>query len=342
MARITGVGHISTSTALPMYPPVNTSQPKPGEAVTSSVPEATKAAPSPSQVGASAPDAVEPLSTPLKEQPLENKVAQVVTYSSRSVENMSEVMDALNLSAAASMKYGTVSASSSAAFVNENKVVSSDVNYIFTCKVTNESSPVADDMIFNQIQGVDPADFTEVYGNCFISGFLEGGEFSSIISVRANQKSNIAAVKAAVEAHIAIPALPGLSAGTTDKIDKEKADLLKDCEVTISVNWSGGGDLQIESWDLATVIDVACRFPSLVENCAQRTSAILTRYTSLRSFAEANARLGVDEHGKPISFLLRNYDLCQYYTQDLFSCFLAYKNVSSLCFTYFISHSRID
>lgn len=77
-----------------------------------------------------------------------------------------------------------------------------------------------------------------------------------------------------------------------------------------------------EKWDLKTVVDVATRFPHLVQTCAQRTSAILTRYTSLRSFNEVNARNPPED-----KFRILDYELCSIYTQDLFSGFLAYKNI---------------
>ena len=66
-------------------------------------------------------------------------------------------------------------------------------------------------------------------------------------------------------------------------------------------------------------MDVASKFPHMVQNSAQRISAILTKYTSLRSFAAANAKLG------GTGYVIKNYDLCALYTQDLFSAYCAYK-----------------
>ena len=177
---------------------------------------------------------------------------------------------------------------------------------------------------FNSYTRVMFEDLLISTGDCFISGFTEGGEFSAIVSIKVNDKSKVSSVKAAAEAEIAIPAAPGLSVGTNNNLDKHKSDVWDDTETTISVNWAGGGELKPanDKWDLATVVDVATRFPNLVQNCAQRTSAILTRYTSLRSFNEANARNSPTER-----FKILDYDLCSLYTQDLFSAFLAYKNV---------------
>ena len=249
---------------------------------------------------------------------------QIVTYSSRMVDNVSDIIQALNISSSASIKYGTIKGAGSASIVNENKVNQSDLNYIVTVKVTNETSPVADKMTFNPIPEMENSKFTDVFGDCFISGFTEGGEFSAIVSIKVSDKSKVSAVKAAAEAEIAIAAAPGLSVGTKNNLDKSKSDVWDDTETTISVNWAGGGDLKPadEKWDLATVVDVATRFPHLVQTCAQRTSAVLTRYTSLRSFNEANARNPPED-----KFRILDYDLCSLYTQDLLSAFLAYKNI---------------
>jgi hypothetical protein len=60
---------------------------------------------------------------------------QIVTYSTRSVQNISDIVDALNISSSASIKYGTISGNASCSFVNEDKVNDSDINYILTVKV---------------------------------------------------------------------------------------------------------------------------------------------------------------------------------------------------------------
>ncbi|MCJ1311118.1 hypothetical protein MMC25_004788 [Agyrium rufum] len=259
-----------------------------------------------------------------KPAPPGRNMNQIVTYCSRSVDNLTDIVESLNISSSSSIKYGTVKAAGSASFVNENKINSSDLNYILTVKVTNETSPIPAQMQFNLIKNLDPKDFTEVYGDCFISGFIEGGEFNAIISIKVNSKSKIAAVKAAAEAEFQIAAAPGLSVGTKAEFAKDKNDTWKDTETTISVSWSGGGTVKDpeQKWDLPTVIDVAARFPYLVEKTAQRTSAILTRYTSLRSWHEANGNLPLKDR-----FVIRNYELCSLYTQDLFSGYTAYKSL---------------
>ena len=143
-----------------------------------------------------------------KAPPPAKNLSQIVTYSSRLVSNMADIVDVLNISASASIKYGTVKGSGSASFVNENKVSQSDLNYIITVKVTNAVHTYSDEMKFNPMDGLNPKDFTEVFGDCFISGFLEGGEFSAIISIKVFDKSKISEVKAAAEVDLAIAGKP--------------------------------------------------------------------------------------------------------------------------------------
>lgn len=145
-----------------------------------------------------------------KAPPPAKNLSQIVTYSSRLVSNMADIVDALSISASASIKYGTVKGSGSASFVNENKVSQSDLNYIITVKVTNGVHTYPDAMKFNPMDDLDPKDFTEVYGDCFISGFLEGGEFSAIISIKVYDKSKISEVKAAAEVDLAIAREPSI------------------------------------------------------------------------------------------------------------------------------------
>jgi hypothetical protein len=148
-------------------------------------------------------EAAAPSSVPEKVPPPGKNMSQIVTYSSRSVSNMADIVDALNISASSSIKHGTVKGSGSASFVNESKVNQSDITYVITVNVTNSMTTYPDEMVFNPLEGLDPKDFTSVFGDCFISGFLEGGEFSAIVSIKVDDKSKIHEVKAAAEADLA-------------------------------------------------------------------------------------------------------------------------------------------
>lgn len=101
---------------------------------------------------------------PTGSTPPHKNIVQIVTYSSRLVDNVSDIVTALNISSSASIKYGTIKGAGSASIVNESKVSQSDLNYVVTVKVTNETSPVADKMTFNPIPELDNKKFTDVFG----------------------------------------------------------------------------------------------------------------------------------------------------------------------------------
>jgi len=98
-------------------------------------------------------------------------------------------------------------------------------------------------MEFQPIEDLPPEQFTEVYGDCFISGFLEGGEFNAVISVNVHDKSKVRQVKQAIDLQLAVGPSP-VSIGAQESTSKDHSELLQDTEITISVNWSGGGDIK--------------------------------------------------------------------------------------------------
>ncbi|KAF2092679.1 hypothetical protein NA57DRAFT_49839, partial [Rhizodiscina lignyota] len=210
---------------------------------------------------------------------------QSVTYSTRAIDNLSEVMDALNISAAASIKYGTIHGNASAAFVNEGKVLESQLNYVVSVKVNNAGKDESESLEFVPIDGLPAGRFTEVYGDCFISGFLKGGEFSAVISISVHDKSKLSRVKQALDVQLAVgPSL--VSVGGRESFEKDNQELLEGTEITISVNWIGGGEIKKPEvpWTIPTVVSVANTFPSMVARCSARTTAILMSYTALKSF----------------------------------------------------------
>ncbi|KAL9621197.1 MAG: hypothetical protein Q9160_004329 [Pyrenula sp. 1 TL-2023] len=244
---------------------------------------------------------------------------QIVTFSSRQIENVSDIMDSLNISTSASIKYGTVKASGSSNFVNEHNINDSDINFMVSVKVMNEVYPVPTTMTFNAIEGLTPNRFPAVFGDSFIAGFIEGGEFTAIISIKCHNKANIRKVKLAAEMQLAIGPSP-ISVGAASSLDKAHMDSFKDTETTISVNWSGGGDIKKPdaNWDLAQVVMTANEFPNQVAKYSQRISAILMEYRSLRSFQIYNAKLATP-------FRILDYGLCDLYTADLFSAYMGFK-----------------
>lgn len=147
-------------------------------------------------------------------------------------------------------------------------------------KVTNQKL-IADDVTqFSPIKNVQPGQFTDVYGDSFISGFLEGGIFNALISIKFTDKEALKDFggKLKVEMDVKVAQISGEAEG-----GKKFEDTSKDHTTTISyaspsfprvriltirrVGWSGGGDIKpdgIKNWTMKTLKQVAMEFPGML------------------------------------------------------------------------------
>jgi hypothetical protein len=170
-------------------------------------------------------------------------ISQNVTYTARAVDNLADVIDALSISSSATINYGAAKFHGSTSIIKESVVNESDLNFIVSVKVTNEASIDLGHMEFKPIKGLDPGDFTAVYGDCFIAGFLDGGEFSAIISINVRDKGKVSRVKLAAEAQL-LSGYVTQPPASDASLDKDDEDVWKGTQLNISVNWVGGGEIK--------------------------------------------------------------------------------------------------
>lgn len=105
--------------------------------------------------------------------------------------------------------------------------------------VTNQTSTDSPNCTFNKVNGLktDGSNFLEIYGDHFISGFIQGGEFTAIVSVKCFDKSSTNKIQADLKGSFnAVSA-----SGNFNKLAKEMS---KEMETTVSVSWVGGGGLK--------------------------------------------------------------------------------------------------
>ena len=118
----------------------------------------------------------------------------------------------MNVSAAASIKTPTAGGSLAGSFVDSSKFKESTINFFCQVKVVNQVIMEQDVLKFNDIPKVttsaNAGAFTKIYGDTFISGFLEGGELNAIISIKSSDTSAIRQIKAALEASFGKGASP--------------------------------------------------------------------------------------------------------------------------------------
>lgn len=252
--------------------------------------------------------------------------SQTVTYTSRFVDRLSDVMDEMSVSGFLSIKAGKVGGSGKGSFVDSDKFKESDLNFYISVKVVNQTINLKDASVFNPLRSeskagaplVDVNNFRQVYGDSYISGFLEGGEFNALVSMKILDKAKIKDIQAAATIALTVGALPVGVEGEAD-VGITRAHIDASTETTIQVSWSGGGHIKPmeQQWDIQSLMTAASRFPDLVADCPQRTYAILTKYDALRSFVAS----------KPASYTPIQYENAQIYTNTLLDAFVSYKSL---------------
>ncbi|KIP01216.1 hypothetical protein PHLGIDRAFT_123553, partial [Phlebiopsis gigantea 11061_1 CR5-6] len=162
----------------------------------------------------------------------------------------------------------------------------SDVNFLVRLTVVARHVLEPSLTEFAPIDGVAPADFTRVYGDAFISGFAEGGEFTALVSVKLRGRATAEDVRARLAAMFNGAGGPGGGVA-------ESEDALG--ETTIAVARTGGGDIvgtERDDWTLTSLGQAVLAFPARVICGPVRISALLTEYTDLKSFHALTSKTG--------------------------------------------------
>lgn len=194
--------------------------------------------------------------------------------------------------------------------------------------VTNQTSTNSPNCTFNKVDGVNASNFLAIYGDHFISGFIEGGEFTAIVSVNCLDKSATNEIQADLKGSFNAISASG-------NFHKLGSDMAKHIETTVSVSWVGGGGLKNAGmfprsrdvsalntafhpdlrWDIQTMVDVAASFPQRVAACPDTTFAILTKYTNIKSYYSS-----LPENFNPVT-----YENAELYTSGLLDDYMCYK-----------------
>ncbi|KAF2805525.1 uncharacterized protein BDZ99DRAFT_450125 [Mytilinidion resinicola] len=251
------------------------------------------------------------------ETAIEKQVAQEVIYKTSIVDKVTDVTSAMNINAAFSIKYDTFNATGKGDFINTSKVKESDISFMITVKVVNQVIYDYSLTKFQPISGLKTNNFADVYGDCFISGFQEGGEFTAVISVKAKDRQAADTIKAQAAIEFT---KDKLEVGVNGQFNRDTTEFLKENETTVSVTWTGGGQNikgPAEDWTFETMKAAALKFPQLVSQTPMRTHAILTKYTALRSFQATNLQASIPY-----------FEKAGVYTNILQEAYLDYKTIA--------------
>ncbi|KAE8267394.1 hypothetical protein A4X09_0g4946 [Tilletia walkeri] len=244
---------------------------------------------------------------------------QVVTYTSKFVNKLSEITDEMSISGSLSIKYNAIGGSGSGSFFDAEKFYDSDLKYFVSVKVVNQTINYKDPLAFVPLRSVmkDQEKFNNTFGDSFISGFLEGGEFTALVLVNIHNKNKKRDITA--QAKVALTAGPvEVSAQGNVKLAEE--NIKNNSETSVYVRWCGGGNIKPydDEWTIDSVMAAAARFPALVGLFPQRTYAVLTKYETLRSYLAL----------KPAKLTPLRYELAQMYTNILLDAYMEYKSLA--------------
>ncbi len=98
--------------------------------------------------------------------------SQVVTYSSKFVERLSDIVSSMNISYSAAIKKGTIEVSGNGNSIDEDKIKASDINLVVAVQVINQTTSLKDSAEFQALEGIMPGstEFNDAFGDCYISG----------------------------------------------------------------------------------------------------------------------------------------------------------------------------
>ncbi|KAK0543655.1 hypothetical protein OC846_006337 [Tilletia horrida] len=244
---------------------------------------------------------------------------QVVSYVSKFVNKISEVSDEMKISGSLSIKYNAIGGSGSGSFFDAEKFYQSDLKYIVSVKVINQTVNFKDALVFNPLRTCmnDQKKFNDTFGDSFISGFLEGGEFNALVLKTIHNKEKQRDITA--QAKVALTAGP-VEVSAQGNVKLAETNIKNNSETSVYVRWCGGGNIKpySQDWTTESVVAAAARFPALCGLFPQRTYAILTPYANLRSYLLL----------KPIQLSPLRYELAQMYTNILLDAFMEYKSLA--------------
>ncbi|KAJ7065375.1 hypothetical protein C8F01DRAFT_743716 [Mycena amicta] len=205
---------------------------------------------------------------------LDQQVHSTVKFVSR----YSELVDALGVSAASQIQHAR---GHYAAFLNVDNFNDHHVDYLIRV-VASRPVPCSELTELDIIPNLPKEEFSKIYGDSFISGFNEGGEFVALISVKLADPShaNIAAVKRQLEETMDLTFRVG-----SETVAPDSRPLVLEGEFKTVVQRRGGQISEAPSkWTLRDIREEAMAFAKHAFAYPVRLSPILTKYTTLRSF----------------------------------------------------------
>ncbi|EWY89558.1 hypothetical protein FOYG_10379 [Fusarium oxysporum NRRL 32931] len=213
----------------------------------------------------------------------------------------------MDISRAVTIKTGRMEVHGHKDALNDAKIDDADISLMISVRVMSQITNVKGPARFLPIDGMEVGSprFNETFGDSYISGFIRGGLFTSIISfICSNPEHKEKMMEAVKEA----------STDSTVNLD----NICKVATITSIIQGAKVEDVTCAT-DIASILKIADKFPTRVAQNPQETWAILTKYKGNRCFNEWSKYQTL----KPLE-----YDGIASYTSKLFYNYMQYKKLS--------------
>ncbi|KAF5604793.1 hypothetical protein FPCIR_645 [Fusarium pseudocircinatum] len=230
-----------------------------------------------------------------------------VTSSTRLFERVSEVVDTMDVSCAATITTSNMEVHGHMNALNNPKIDDADISLMVAVRVMSQITSLEGSARFLPIDGIEAGSprFNETFGDSYISGFICGGLFMSSISFLGSDPEHKDKMIEAVKKRLTDPTVD------LDSICKE-----------VAITFISHG-VMIEEVTRATkiesILEMADKFPAVAAQKPERTWAILTKYKANHSFNEWSSY----QISKPL-----DYDGVASYTSKLFDNYIQYNHLS--------------
>jgi hypothetical protein len=123
-------------------------------------------------------------------------------------------------------------AGAKAAFVDSSKFVKSDAKYTITVDVTNQKLVANDVTEFSPIPNVPASKFNEIYGDSYISGFIEGGVLNAVVLKRVLDEDELSKIGGGIKVDLSVA---GGAVSVKGSAEGEKAEGKKKTETETTI-----------------------------------------------------------------------------------------------------------
>jgi hypothetical protein len=271
------------------------------------------------------------------------KANQHVVFSSREINKTSDIESTMGFNLSSAIKAGNIGpgAEVRGSITSDKELRESDLAYFLHVTVLNEHEEKDEDPEFQPIDGLKERlgeilksgqsqsqahqcaiEFTRIYGDCFISDFVKGGEMFAVVRIKTHDQSKKKEIGYYASASLTPMAAPVEVKAQADFNQKKEA-AFKQAQTSIRIQWRGGGEIKEHdfTWGIDSLVQIANAFPSFVAETSANVRAVLTPYSSLKSFQKWQLSIAT----YPLTL---SYEHCGHYTQTLFD---DYNDYSELC-----------